>query len=133
MLCVVDNHTGIPSTVIRWTAHTDMEDEKKPVTRNCLVERLAELSRSGGRFICPPIRPGESIGTRCFEPNECDCIFMGGRDNRKGDDDHVEMDWLAAKTHGQHKASNPICHGRPSGSCYLVPSEHVSTRPFARS
>lgn len=133
LLCAVRNYKEVSSTVMRWTAHLDTGDETSAITRQYLVERLAELSRSGGRFLCPPIGPGQSIESRCFDPKRCDCIFMKGRCNEKIYPLHVGIGWLEKETRAHLGVPGSFPSSRPWSSCHIWPLQHKSTRPFATS
>lgn len=67
-----------------WTAHLPVESNGRPLTAVGLRPQIAEIRKSCGLFLYPAITfTGDVPEMRCFDPNDCDCVFLEGQENVK--------------------------------------------------
>lgn len=65
-----------------WTAHLPVDSNGGPLTAASLRSRIAEVRENCGRFLYPAITfTGDVPEMRCFDPNDCDCVFLEGQEN----------------------------------------------------
>lgn len=67
-----------------WTAHLPNKSNRILLTDADLRSRINEVRENCGRFLCPVTTPTRDVPEmRCFDPRDCECVYLEGRDNVK--------------------------------------------------
>lgn len=105
---------GIPEIFdIRWTAHIPFNGQMDDLRLG-----LAEIQDNAGKYIVPrPASAKESPELRCFDPNDCHCIYYPGTENVRWEWECGP--WLPGTTKcisDPFKGLNAFLAPRPSGN-----------------
>lgn len=128
-MCVarnLDSSTGkIKALRVSWLAHVPLGRLGEwPPTASVLRRRLRELSDNAGRFMTLTTRPRmqELPELRCFDPNDCDCVYFEGSE---------DVNWRPYRPLQQNKGIY-INRNGASSKCYLDPARRLVPFPHRR-